>query len=178
MDELVERIISIINQREHNTLFLSCRTPSQINQGIKGFLYNKQIHLSEVDVLFLERFIKKDSDDPLVRWLYQSYNYDCHLTFELAFSNTDLIPNELFNECSVTLLNNQGKQYFQFPKKVITYQQVAMLTQEDILLLASNQLITDLARERLQEKKVIVVERSSPYADGKSSWKCSFDPNR
>lgn len=117
MDELVERIISIINQREHNTLFLSCRTPSQINQGIKGFLYNKQIHLSEVDVLFLERFIKKDSDDPLVRWLYQSYNYDCHLTFELAFSNTDLIPNELFNECSVTLLNNQGKQYFQFPKK-------------------------------------------------------------
>ena len=69
MDELVERIISIINQREHNTLFLSCRTPSQINQGIKGFLYNKQIHLSEVDVLFLERFIKKDSDDPLVRWL-------------------------------------------------------------------------------------------------------------
>ena len=78
----------------------------------------------------------------------------------------------------MTLLNNQGKQYFQFPKKVITYQQVAMLTQEDILLLASNQLITDLARERLQEKKVIVVERSSPYADGKSSWKCSFDPKR
>lgn len=31
MDELVERIISIINQREHNTLFLSCRTPSQLS---------------------------------------------------------------------------------------------------------------------------------------------------
>jgi hypothetical protein len=39
-----------------------------------------------------------------------------------------------------------------------------MLTQEDMLLLASNQLITDLARERLQEKKVIVVESEYPVA--------------
>lgn len=161
MDELVERIISIINQREENTLFLSCRTPSHINQGISGFLYNKQIHLTEVDILFLERFIKKDTEDPLVRWLYQSYDYDCRLTFELAFSNTDLIPNELFNDCSVKLLNNQGKQYFLFPNKVITYQQIAMLTQEDILLLAAKQLVTDLAKDRLREKKIIVVERSS-----------------
>jgi len=161
MDELVVRIISIINQREQNTLFLSCRTPSHTNQEIRSFLYNKHIHLTEVDILFLERFIKKDSEDPLVKWLYHSYDYDCCLTFELAFSNTDLIPNELFNECSVTLLNNQGKQYFRFPKKIITYQQIAMLTQEDILLLASNQLITDLARDRLREKKVIVIERSS-----------------
>ncbi|MGG5369801.1 PduM family microcompartment protein [Enterococcus sp. AZ196] len=161
MDELVERIISIINQREQNTLFLSCRTPSHINQGISGFLYNKHIHLTEVDILFLERFIKKDDQDPLVKWLYQSYNYDCSLTFELAFSNTDLIPNELFNECSVKLLNNQGKQYFLFPNKVITYQKIAMLTQNDILLLAANQLVTDLARDRLQEKKVIVVEKDA-----------------
>ena len=113
-----------------------------------------------------------------MKWLYQSYDYDCRLTFELAFSNTELIPNELFNECSVTLLNNQGKQYVHFPKKVITYQQAAMLTQEDILLLAAKQLVTDLARERLQEKNVIVVERSSPYADGKSNWERSFDPKR
>lgn len=96
-----------------------------------------------------------------MKWLYQSYSYDCRLTFELAFSNTDLIPNELFNECSVRLLNNQGKQYFLLPKRVITYQQVAMLTQQDILLIASNQLITDLARDRLRERKVVVEERMS-----------------
>ena len=161
MDELVERIISIIHQREQHTLFLSCRTPSDIEQGIRGFLYNKQIHLTEVDILFLERFIKKDDGDPLVKWLYQSYEYDCRLTFELAFSNTDLIPNELFNECSVRVLNNQGKQYVRFSNKIITYQQVALLTQEDILLLTATQRLTDLARERLSEKKIIVVERSS-----------------
>lgn len=166
MDELVERIISIINQREQNTLSLSCRTPSHIDQGIRGFLYNKQIHLTEVDILFLERFIRKDSEDSLVKWLYQSYDYDCHLTFELAFSNTDLIPIELFNECSVKLVNKQGKQYISFPQKIITYQKAAMLTQDHILLVASKQLMTDLAKERLQEKKVAVVERSLPNADG------------
>ena len=161
MDELIKRIISIINEREQNTLVLSCRTPSPVSQGIRSFLYNKHIHLTEVDILFLERFIKKDEQDPLVKWLYQSYSYDCRLTFELAFSNTDLIPNELFNECSVRLLNNQGEQYFLLPKRVITYQQVAMLTQQDILLIASNQLITDLARDRLRERKVVVEERMS-----------------
>ena len=41
-----------------------------------------------------------------------------------------------------------------------------MLTQDHILLLTSKQLITDLAKDRLQEKKVAVVERSLPNADG------------
>ncbi|MGX7204258.1 PduM family microcompartment protein [Enterococcus pingfangensis] len=178
MDELVERIISIIIQREKKTLFLSCQASTDIDRGISAFLYNKYIHLTEVDILFLERFKNKDQNDSFIKWLYQSYNYDCCLIFELAFSNTDLIPNELFNECSVKLFNNQGKQYLLFPKKIITFQQVAMLSSKQILLLASNQSITDLAKERLQEMKITVIERSLPYADGKSNWKCSFNPKR
>lgn len=178
MDELVERIISIIIQREKKTLFLSCQASTDINGKSQAFLYNKYIHLRDVDIQFLERFKNKDWNDSLVAWLYQSYNYDCCLSFELAFSDTNLIPNELFN-CSVKLFNEQGKQYILFPKKIITFQQIALLTSEQILLLASNQVITDLAKERLLEKKITVKERSLPYyADGKSNWKCGFNSER
>lgn len=178
MDELVERIISIIIQREKQTLILSCQTSTDINRENHAFLYNKHIYLTDVDVLFLERFKNKDQNDAFIKWLYQSYNYDCCLEFELAFSNTDLIPNELFN-CSVKLVNTQGKQYCFFSKKIITFQQVAMLTSDYILLLASNQFVTDLAKERLLEKKVTVIERSSPYyADGKSNWKRGFNSEK
>lgn len=161
MEELIEKIISIIKQREESMLILSCRSPFDDDQGISGFLYNKYICLKEVDVLFLERFIKKDSSDPLVKWLYRSYDFDCCLSFELSFSNIDLIPQKVFNECSVTLINDQGKQYCSFSNKVVTYKQVALLTEKHILVVASDQLVTALAKERLQEKRVVVVERRS-----------------
>lgn len=161
MEELIEKIISIIKQREESMLILSCRSPFDDKQGISGFLYNKYICLKEVDVLFLEKFIKKDSSDPLVKWLYQSYDFDCQLSFELSFSNVDLIPQKIFNECSVTLINNHGKQYRSFANKVVTYKQVALLTKDYILVLAPNQLVTALAMERLQEKKVVVERRST-----------------
>lgn len=37
MDELIKRIISIINEREQNTLVLSCRTPSLLAKELEAF---------------------------------------------------------------------------------------------------------------------------------------------
>lgn len=159
MEELVQQIILRLKQREKNVLVLSCRSPFDSCRGVKDFLDNRSIRVKDADVFFLKAFVEKDADEPLVRWIYQSYEYGCCVLIQLSFSEVELVPEELINNAAVTLFNKQGKQYFTFPNKIITYKQVALLDEKQILLLSPTQYLTALARDRIREKNIDIVER-------------------
>ena len=158
MEALVQLIIDKLLAREKKTFYLSAKQPGAI-LGVKEFVENKHIRISDMDVYCLEKFAQK-KEEPFIQALYQSFDYCCRLSFELSFEELNLIPEKILLKCPVTLYTPRGKRIVAFNQNFLTYSQVASLTCEDILVLTEKQKLTALAKERVIAKKISVFERS------------------
>lgn len=163
MEEIIELVIQKLKEREQSTLVLSCQLPFDDSlRGKKDYMCHQKIYLKEADIFFLNKLIEKRMEDPFIKWIYKSYDYACEVAIELSFLDLALIPNALLKQSIMKLYTIDGKRISFFSKRIITYEDVALLNQKDVCVKASSQLITELALEQLQKMQVDIVERGRP----------------
>ncbi len=161
MDELVNRILSILIEREKNSLTLSSKqTFLKERRGATDFIYHQHLVLENVGALFLNKLANKDTTDPWIEWLFSGFDYGCTFTLQLAFDVPCLLPcSLLYDDWPVQLLSKNGKTYHMISKRVITYKDVALFSKKTILLIARNQVVTAFAQETLMQNEVEQIER-------------------
>lgn len=158
MDELVEKIVRVLLQRQNQSLFISCDKFYVQERTVKDFTHHQKIHLTHVGVIQLAKISRLDDTDPITTWLLKGIEFGCEIVLHLCFSSVYLIPNVLY-EWPITLENNQGKRLRVSSQQVITYSDVALLKKSDILVRFSHQQITSLAEEHLMRNKIQQIVR-------------------
>lgn len=162
MEELIQSIINTLTEREQKTLILSAKeTFSDSQRGTKDFLYNKQIKITHVGALLLKKVAEQDDHEPWVRFIYAAFDYGCEVYLKISFEHPFLIAPQLLMNHPIHLINKQEKEYKACSHKVLTYKDVALLMNNHILLLRDDQQLTALAKERLQEHKILCMEGRS-----------------
>lgn len=157
MEDIVKAVIDRLKSREISTFFLSADTDQVLNE--QTFLRNKYLHIKNCDSFFLERFANKQERDPLVKWLFKSFDYDCRLKLQCSFSNVLLIPEKLFFY-DIDIFTADNKPCFSSSSRYITYEQAAVFPIGAVLILAAAQRLTWLAAEQAEKKQIMIYKRS------------------
>ncbi|MDH6365449.1 microcompartment protein PduM [Enterococcus sp. PF1-24] len=158
MDQLVDLIVQKILQRQTAVLQVDCSQFDEKAHSVSDFTNHQQIQLQNVGAIQLAKLAKLDANDAFTSWLLKGLELECEFSLQLAFAAVCLVPKELFT-WPITLKTKQGKKLQTFFQKVITYQDVALLTNEDALVLFRQQKMTALAQEELAKKKIQQIER-------------------
>lgn len=159
MDNLVEAIVKILVERQKKKLSISCETFDPQQRTFKDFIYHQTIHVHQVGAIQLAKLSKLEAEDPLTVWLTKGLEYDCQFVLHLGFSAVCLIPVELY-EWPVAIKTKEGKQIRVVSNKIITYSDVALLSQQDILVRFRHQKMTDLAEEFVSKHKIQQIVRT------------------
>ncbi|SJZ67290.1 microcompartment protein PduM [Pilibacter termitis] len=156
MEEIIQKIIQLLFQREQSTLVVSAKDDFfQSKIGVRDFLKHQHITITDVGVLFLKEIAEK-RETSFVSWIFESLEYGCEVTLELAFSQVSFIPRD-FLVCSPFILQHKnGLKCYALSKKILTYQDVFWLDCSFVLILEENQQLTALAREYLEKEKITV----------------------
>lgn len=158
MERLIEIIVAKLRKRQESILTLSCSEFEEGKRSVKDFVDHQYICLQGAGALQLARLAKLDCDDPLTRWLMKGLELGCDFTIKLGFSAICLVPKELL-EWPICIQTNQDKFIHTIPSKVITFSDVALLTEYDVLVRFRHQQLTELAKEHLDKKKIQQIER-------------------
>lgn len=158
MDELVDKIVRVLLQRQNQSLSISCDKFDAQERTVKDFTHHQTIHFTQVGVIQLSKIAKLDDQDPITVWLLKGIEFGCDIVLHLCFSAVSFIPNILY-EWPITLENNQGKRLRVSSQQIITYSEVALLKKSDVLILFSHQKITSLAEEYLMKNKIQQIVR-------------------
>ena len=159
MDNLIEAIVNILIERQKKELAVSCEKFDPQSRTIKDFLYHQTIHIHQVGAIQLAKISRLEAEDPLTVWLTKGLEYDCRFVLHLGFSAVCLIPTELY-EWPLEIQTNTGKELFVSSNKIITYSDVALLTQQHILVRFRHQKMTDLAEEFVKQHKIQQIVRT------------------
>lgn len=159
MDNLIEAIVKILVERQKNSLVVSCEDFDEKLRTTKDFLYHQTIHLKQVGAIQLAKLSKLDAEDAVTVWMTKGLEYDCEFILHLGFSAVCLIPTALY-EWPITIETNEGKRIRVCSNKIITYSDVALLTEQDILVRFRHQKITDLAKEFVEKNKIQQIVRT------------------
>lgn len=159
MDNLVEAIVKILVERQTKKLSISCEAFDPQLRTFKDFIYHQTIHVHQVGAIQLAKLSKLEAEDPLTVWLTKGLEYDCQIVLHLGFSAVCLIPVEMY-EWPIVIKTREGKQIRVFSNKIITYSDVALLSQQDILVRFRHQKMTDLAEEFVSKHKIQQIVRT------------------
>lgn len=69
MDELVEKIVRVLIERQNQSFTISCDRFVVQERTVKDFAHHQKIHLTHVGILQLVKFSKFDDNDPITSWL-------------------------------------------------------------------------------------------------------------
>lgn len=159
MDNLIEAIVTILVERQKKELIISCEDFDSQSRTIKDFLYHQTIHIHQIGAIQLAKLSRLEAEDPLTVWLTKGLEYECSFVLHLGFSAACLIPTELY-EWPVKIKTSKGKEIFVSSNKIITYSDVALLTQQHILVRFRHQKMTDLAEEFVTQHKIQQIVRT------------------
>ena len=161
MDHLIDLIVARLKSRESKQLIISSKEIFDDTQrGMTDYLHYRHLYITDVGALLLKKIAEKDEKNPWVNYIYNAFDYDCEVSCQLSFQHVNLISPELLVHSPLKLYATSGHRYISFSGDFITYEQVARLSEQMILIVLSGQRMTDLAKERLLEKKIIWIERS------------------
>lgn len=171
MEGLIQEIIQRLKIRENQVLDVNYQPIfDREAQNTRDFLYHKKVYIHRVSSIFVHNIYRGKIEDPWVQWLLTSFDYGCHVTLELAFSQLELLPQELLLNYPLTVCDKKGHQYLAINKHILTYQDVYHLPVNSFLVVTGHQQVTALAQEELQRLKIIQLERRGSYVNGESSW--------
>ncbi|GCF95237.1 hypothetical protein NRIC_31280 [Enterococcus florum] len=158
MEKLIEAIVKILVERQTKELSLSCKDFKTDERTDRDFIQHQTIHLHQVGAIQLAKLARMDDEDPLTVWLLSGLEFGCDVVLHLGFSAICLIPNELF-EWPIQLNINQNKRLRVVPNKIITYSDVALLEQTDLLIRFRQQQVTAVAEDYLKKHKIQQIVR-------------------
>jgi microcompartment protein PduM len=174
MDAIVEKIIKCLKDREKAKLCLSLQEPFSVTD--KVFIRYQTIELKGVGVLFLSNLARLDSTDEQVAWFLTGLDYGCDFHLYLSFDAIALLPLALFG-FPIRIFSKNGKRLVYFSNQVISFRQVALLSNQTLLIRQEGQILTALAQEVLEKNAVQQIERVA-YVNGKSRRKYCFNTEK
>lgn len=157
MEELIKQVVSLLKSRENNCLELAYQPNMTINKEV--FITAQTVRISQVDLLGLIELKDLEKKSDWVHSILEGLSFGVSFEFQLACSADRLLPLELISHWQLVIYDKQGYRLRSYPTKAITYQQVALLAESDVLLIREKQVLTALAKETLQMKEVVWIER-------------------
>lgn len=156
MDKLIEAIVKKLTERETNVLTVNFQKENEYT--VKSFLENKEIHIIGVNSIMLKKMTDLLEDD-FVAWIMEGISYGVIFHFHLSSSTYNIIPIEILVKWPVKVYSEKKERILAFTNKAITYKEMVCLPDSSIVMLTKNQLVTDLAKEVQDKKRIKVVER-------------------
>lgn len=158
MEKLLKQIMEILQMRSQQQATISLKDLEQQIDSVHLFLYNQSILLTNVDVVFLKEIISEAELSERTKWFLKGYDYGCEYQLQLSFEAYQLIPQKIF-EWPVKLIAKNGNEIHVIDKKVISYQDIGSLPEKAILIKNKCQILTWLAAELIDNKKIKLIER-------------------
>ncbi|MDR0298212.1 MAG: PduM family microcompartment protein [Streptococcaceae bacterium] len=157
MEEIVQEIIRRLLKRMNSSYFCSAADCSFLFDE-QTFVKHENILVKDVDVVLLEDIMSHKSTE-WVKWILKSFDFPCHLSLQLSFDNLNLLPKNFLRTMPLSLYTIDGQRLVFSKYKIATYQEVALWTENDCLVLNYNQSLTDFAKDKISQNKIKVYRR-------------------
>lgn len=156
MDQLIEAIVKKLTEREKKVVTIHFQDENDYTS--KRFIENKEMHIFGINSIVLKKMTSLLEDD-FVSWIIEGISYGVIFHFHLSSSTYNLIPIEVLIKWPVKVYNEKNERVIAFTNKAITYKSMICLPDASVIVLAKGQIVTGLAKEVQEKKRIKVVER-------------------
>ena len=157
MEEIIERVLLKLNQREHQAYSVR---QAQLAAGLTPDVYLRyaRLHLQQPDLGFMTSLSHCNTNHPAVSTVLDVWSYGVHLHVSLHSHLLSALPISGLKQLPLSLSDHQGVPVHIHTERLITYADVVLLS-DCWLVTNRSTLITALAQESLAKQRIRLIRQ-------------------
>ncbi|WP_283678453.1 PduM family microcompartment protein [Lentilactobacillus sp. Marseille-Q4993] len=159
VDEIIEKVVQRIQQRNHQQKALSFHSDDP-SPDDDLFIENSSITIDGITINLILDLYRANQQNAWVDWILKGISYDVHFYFQISKNMVNFIPRKMLLDWPIDFVVGTDSLVWSTHSQVINRGELARIPDNSILIMNPKQRFTEEARDLIGLKQLVLQERT------------------